>query len=79
MKYKEQETIMSMSCKSAWSDYQYAEWALKSAKSDFTAQRALNSCTKWSQKENETIKSHFWKEWWARRKNQSVTKRAIEL
>ncbi len=79
MKHKEQETIVSMSCKSAQSDYQYAEQALKSARSDSTAQRALNSCTRRSQKESETTRSRFWKEWWARRKDQSVTKRVIEL
>ncbi len=79
MKHKEQETIVSMSCKSAQSDYWYAERALKSARSDSTAQWALNSCTRWSQKESEITRSRFWKERWARRKDQSATKWAIEL
>ena len=60
MKHKEQETIVSMSCKSAQSDYWYAKRALKSAKSDSTAQRALTSHTRQSQKESETTRSHFW-------------------
>ena len=48
-----------MSRKSAQSDYRYAERALKSARSDSTAQRALTSCTRQSQKESETTKSRF--------------------
>ncbi len=59
MKHKEQETIVSMNRKSARSDYRYAERASKSARSDSTAQRALNSRTRRSQKESETTRSRF--------------------
>ena len=46
MKHKEQETIVSMNRKSARLNYRYAEQALKSVRSDSTAQRALNSRTR---------------------------------
>ncbi len=42
-----------------WS-HQYAEWALKLKRLDFTTQWTLTSCTRQSQKESETTRSCFW-------------------